>query len=134
MKAKTKAQRIKERREELQIAQVDLANKIGITKQLLYKYENEIITNIPSNVIEKIAVELKCPPTYIMGWTSDVTLFNIVGLDDLEGTTFARCTTKDKAERAVEMLKTEGFDDLIEIRQDKIPVDTVEIDGKLIAL
>ena len=29
---------------------------IGASKQNLYKYENEIITNIPSDKIEKLAV------------------------------------------------------------------------------
>lgn len=64
----TKGQRIKARREELQIAQVDLAKRVGITKQLLYKYETEIVTNIPSDVIERLADALNCSPAYIMGW------------------------------------------------------------------
>lgn len=64
----TKGQRIKARRQELQINQTDFAKLIGVSKQSLYKYENDIITNIPSDIIERIAEKLKVSPAYIMGW------------------------------------------------------------------
>lgn len=63
-----KGERIKNRREQLGITQISLADKVGISKQNLYKYENNIITNIPSDVIEKIADTLNCTPGYLMGW------------------------------------------------------------------
>jgi transcriptional regulator with XRE-family HTH domain len=63
-----KGERIKSRREQLGITQISLADKVGISKQNLYKYENNIITNIPSDVIEKIADALNCTPGYLMGW------------------------------------------------------------------
>ena len=40
--------RIKEIRISKNITQDELALKIGTTKQTIYKYENEIVTNIPS--------------------------------------------------------------------------------------
>ena len=40
--------RIKNKRLNLDINQNDLAEKIGVSKQTLYKYENSIVTNIPS--------------------------------------------------------------------------------------
>ena len=64
----TKGQRIKLKREQHGISQVDLSKHLGILKQTLYKYENDIITNIPSDIIEKMAVFLHCTPGYIMGW------------------------------------------------------------------
>lgn len=64
----TKGQRIKYKREELNISQTDLANQIGVSKQTLYKYENDIITNIPSDIIEKLSLKLNVSPAYIMGW------------------------------------------------------------------
>ena len=64
----TKGQRIKSKRELLNISQTDLANSIGVSKQTLYKYENDIVTNIPSDVIEKLSEKLDCTPAYIMGW------------------------------------------------------------------
>lgn len=64
----TKGQRIKKKREELRVSQTDLANAIGVSKQTLYKYENDIVTNIPSDVIERLSFRLDCSPAYIMGW------------------------------------------------------------------
>ena len=46
----SKGRRIKERRKFLNISQTDLAKRIHISKQSLYKYENGIVTNIPSDV------------------------------------------------------------------------------------
>lgn len=64
----TIGERIKAKREEYRISQTDLANRVGITKQSLYKYEKGIITNIPSDTIELLAAALHCSPGYIMGW------------------------------------------------------------------
>lgn len=64
----TKGKRIRHLRESLSISQTDLAKSVGISKQTLYKYENDIITNIPSDIIEKLAGKLRCSPAYIMGW------------------------------------------------------------------
>ena len=64
----TKGQRIKQRREELNLKQIELAEKVHISKQTLYKYENDIITNIPSNKLEEIAAALDTTPDYLMGW------------------------------------------------------------------
>lgn len=67
----TKGQRIKIKREELGIGQTELAEKLKISKQTLYKYENDIVTNIPSDKVEEIASALNCTPGYIMGWDED---------------------------------------------------------------
>ena len=66
----TVGDRIKYRRNELNISQVDLAEKVNISKQRLYKYENNIVTNIPSDVLELIAYHLEISPAYLMGWDS----------------------------------------------------------------
>lgn len=63
--------RIKCEREKKNISQTDLAKAISVSKQTLYKYENNIITNIPSDKIEKISEILDITPTYIMGWNDD---------------------------------------------------------------
>lgn len=60
--------RIKRRREEIAMTQTDLAGKIKVSKQTLYKYENNIITNIPSDKIEGISAALEVSPAYLMGW------------------------------------------------------------------
>lgn len=64
--------RIKALRENLSITQEELAKRIGTTKQNIYKYENEIVTNIPSDKIESLANILNTTPAYLMGWEEDV--------------------------------------------------------------
>lgn len=64
----TVGERIKERREALSMTQTTLADTVGTTKQNIYKYENGIITNIPSDKVEAIAVALNTTPAYLMGW------------------------------------------------------------------
>lgn len=59
------------RTEKLRMSQVDLAKAIGVSKQTLYKYENNIVTNIPSDKIETIARLAGIAPAYLMGWTDD---------------------------------------------------------------
>lgn len=61
--------RIKYLRTEKGIAQIDLATRVGVSKQTLYKYENNIITNIPSDKIESISRCLGVSPAYLMGWS-----------------------------------------------------------------
>jgi transcriptional regulator with XRE-family HTH domain len=65
----TVGQRLKQLREKAGLSQVDLAAKLNVSKQNLYKYENDIITNIPSDKIEEAASILNVSPSYIMGWT-----------------------------------------------------------------
>lgn len=69
----TVGDRIRERREYLGISQIDLAKKIHVLKQTLYKYEMNIVTNIPSDKIEEIAKILKVSPSYLMGWEENLT-------------------------------------------------------------
>lgn len=50
------------------ISQTGLANAVHITKQTLYKYETNIVTNIPLNNVERIAKALDVTPAFLMGW------------------------------------------------------------------
>ena len=65
----TVGERIKEVREKIGMSQVDFADKINVSKQTLYKYENNLITNIPSDKIEAAAKLSGVSPAYLMGWT-----------------------------------------------------------------
>lgn len=69
----TIGERIKAARERKNISQIELAKLIGSSKQSVYKYENNIITNIPSNKIEAIAKALSTTPAELMGWETNVT-------------------------------------------------------------
>lgn len=66
-----KGDRIKHHREMLGLAQTEVANSIGVSKQTLYKYENNIVTNIPSDKIEALARVLGTTPEYLMGWEDE---------------------------------------------------------------
>ena len=68
----TVGERLKQLREQLGMSQVDFATKINVSKQTLYKYENNIITNIPSDKIESAARICTVSPAYIMGWGNDL--------------------------------------------------------------
>ena len=67
----TTGERIKEVRNQLGISQVDFADKINVSKQTLYKYENNMVVNIPFNKIEAIAQLANVSPAYLMGWTNE---------------------------------------------------------------
>lgn len=64
----TVGDRIRKQREILGITQTELAEKVNISKQTLYKYETNIVTNIPSDKIEKLAKELNVSESFLMGW------------------------------------------------------------------
>lgn len=67
----TIGKRIKKLREENKLTQEDVAKKIGVAIQTIFKYENEIVTNIPLDKIEKLAEALHTTPAYLMGWESE---------------------------------------------------------------
>ena len=50
------------------MTQDDLAKRLETTKQTVYKYENDIITNIPLDKIEIMAHLFNVRPAFITGW------------------------------------------------------------------
>ncbi|MDD3404079.1 MAG: helix-turn-helix transcriptional regulator [Hespellia sp.] len=72
--------RISSARKAAGLSQVELANALNTTKQTIYKYENGIITNIPSDKIEQIANALSVTPSYLMGW-SDIDTMDLRQFD-----------------------------------------------------
>lgn len=64
----TIGERIRSIRQAKGISQTELANATGISKQTIYKYETNIILNIPSDKIEAISGYLNVNPAVIMGW------------------------------------------------------------------
>lgn len=98
--------RIKSLRESKGITQTELAELIGTTKQNIYKYENGIITNIPSDKIELIAQRLSVSPAYLMGW------------EDEQPTEPQKPTERELSENEREMI--EIFKDLTETQQGEL--------------
>ncbi len=68
----TVGDRIRKKRQMLGISQTELAEKAKISKQTLYKYEKNIITNVPSNKIEEISKILNVSESYLMGWDKNL--------------------------------------------------------------
>ena len=66
--AMTVGDRIRATRKREGISQTELAQKMGVIKQTLYKYETGIVTNIPSEKIEAAAKALGLTPVFLMGW------------------------------------------------------------------
>lgn len=64
-------QRIKERRIELEMSMEQLANKLGINRSTVYRYETGEIEKMPIGVIKPIAEALNTTPAYLLGWDQD---------------------------------------------------------------
>jgi repressor LexA len=64
----TKGSRIRALRIERGLTQDQLAECAGVSKQAIYKYENNIVTNIPDEKLEAIAKRLGVTPAYLLGW------------------------------------------------------------------
>lgn len=114
--------RIKKKRENLGISQTELARIISVSKQTLYKYENNIITNIPSDKIELIAKSLSTTPTYLMGWESKTEVKYYEGiLSDLKENLYARLGS---AFSSIEINHLKDFDSLSSQNQRKVEAYT----------
>ena len=61
------AQRIAQRRKELNLSLQDIANIAGISRSTLQRYESGAIKNIPLQRLEGLAVALKTTPEWILG-------------------------------------------------------------------
>ncbi len=68
MNFSTIGEKLKYLRVKADLTQEAVGKKIKVSKQTLYKYENGIITNIPSDKIVMLAEIYNVTPAYIMGW------------------------------------------------------------------
>lgn len=67
----TVSQRLKDLIDHSSYTRTEIANKAGISKQTLYKYENGIVTNIPSDKIELFSRIFHVSPAYLMCWDNE---------------------------------------------------------------
>ena len=61
-------QRIKIAREQKNMTLDEVAKRCETTKQTIYKYENEVVTNIPYEKIVLLSKALDVTPSYLFGW------------------------------------------------------------------
>lgn len=64
----TIGQRIRTARERKNMTQDEVAQRCNTTKQTIFKYENEIVTNIPYDKIVLLSKALDVSPSYLFGW------------------------------------------------------------------
>ena len=64
--SKIMGQRIHEKREAAGLSVEELAEKIGVSRQTVYKWEKGIVKNIDRDYIGKMAGLFKCEPEWLM--------------------------------------------------------------------
>ena len=67
----TLGERIKLLRKQRRMTMEDVAQKLGIGRATICRYENGQITNIPSDKIELMARAFSVSPAYLMGWDEE---------------------------------------------------------------
>lgn len=60
-------------------------------------------------------------------------IYEVRGTNDLEGMTFAVCTSEDKAIEAEKLLKTQGFEDIV-VKRSNLNLDEIKIGENIISL
>ena len=85
----TTGERIRNRRKELGISADTLAEKIGVSRSTIFRYENGFIGKVNSNKLKPIAEALGTTLVYLMAWEQPVheytTRFKNIVLEALEG-------------------------------------------------
>ena len=64
----TVGERIKNRRKEIGMSADVLAQRIGVSRSTIFRYENGSIENLPMSNLEPIAKTLYTSVQYLMGW------------------------------------------------------------------
>jgi repressor LexA len=63
-------------RKERGLSLEQLAEAVGTSRQTIHRYENGIITNIPSEKVEGLAKALGTTPSSLMGWEDEEEVFS----------------------------------------------------------
>lgn len=67
----TIGEKLKKLRKQNRMTLEDVAGYINVGRATVLKYENGMITNIPSDKIEQLSRLFNVSPSYLMGWTDD---------------------------------------------------------------
>lgn len=68
-----KSIKLKELRKSKGMTLDELAERVGTSKQTIHRYENGIITNVPPEKVESLAMALGTTPQELMGWEEEPT-------------------------------------------------------------
>lgn len=80
----TLGEKVKLKREELNLSQEELAEKMNYkSKTSIHKIEVGI-TDLPLSKVKELAAVLKTTPAYLMGWEEDKSDVDLVKSDDLD--------------------------------------------------
>lgn len=85
--SKIMGQRIKEKREAMNLSVEELADKIGVSRQTVYKWEKGLVKNIDRDFIGKMAHLFHCEPDWLMHMEDapEVTItYNAAGREPIE--------------------------------------------------
>lgn len=105
----SKGDRIRTLRKSKGITQLEMAKLLSTTKQTISKYENGIVTNIPSDRIEALATILETTPEYILGWEEEKPVtYTYDGLSENQKKLidFARTVPEDKAAMILKVIQS----------------------------
>lgn len=67
--AMTQGQRLRQLRRQKRYTQDYVAAQLNTTKQAIYKYETDIVRNIPVDKLRRLAALYGCSPAYLQGLT-----------------------------------------------------------------
>ena len=103
----TIGQRIRAARERREMTLDEVARRCNTTKQTIFKYENEIVTNIPYDKIVLLSNALDVSPSYLFGWEEKENSPSEPTLTEGEELMLAlfRKIPEDKQAAALEMLR-----------------------------
>lgn len=69
--------RMKERRKQLKLSADEVAEKIGVSRSNVYRYEKGDIEKLPLEVLEPLSEILRTTPQFLMGWEEDYDILSI---------------------------------------------------------
>lgn len=100
-------QRIKLAREKSGMTMEEVAKRCNTTKQTIFKYESEIVTNIPYDKIVLLSNALSVSPSYLFEWDEKENAPNKTELTEGEKLVLQlfRQIPEDKQAAAIEILR-----------------------------
>ena len=65
-------ERIKERRKQLNTSADELAEKLGVSRSTILRYEKGDIDKVPAEYMNVLSKALRTTPAYLMGWENNL--------------------------------------------------------------